>query len=156
MKIAIIEIGKTRQKFLLDAEREYLKRLIPFARISVITIKDQGEAVSESQKTLLREKEAKIIEQKIPEDSFVIALDEKGTQFSSTKLSDFIKEKRDKSIPLCFVIGGVYGLSDTVKNKADILLSFSKFTFTHEMIRTLLLEQIYRSFTIINGKKYHY
>jgi 23S rRNA (pseudouridine1915-N3)-methyltransferase len=156
MRIDIIEIGKTRKNYLLEAEKDYLKRLIPFAKITVTTIKDQGEATSEAQKKVLKEKEAKIILQKIPKDYFVIVLDESGEALNSVELAKLINQKKDNSTSICFIIGGVYGLTKEIKERADLLLSFSRFTFTHELIRTLLLEQLYRSFTIINGKKYHY
>lgn len=156
MKITIIQIGKTAGKPLKELENEYLKRLSKYIKPEITVIKDSVEAKSESEKEILKEKEAASIIAKIPKNHFIVALDETGSHFSSLKFADFIQSKKDHSQNICFIIGGVYGLSDHIRKRADLILSFSKMTFTHEMIRTLLLEQIYRAFTIINGKKYHY
>ncbi len=156
MKITIIQIGKTANNPLKELENEYLKRLSKYIKPEIIVIKDSGEAKSESEKLILKEKEADSIITKIPKDHYIVALDETGTQYSSVKFADFIETKKDHSTNICFITGGVYGLSDRVRQKADSIVSFSKMTFTHEMIRALLLEQIYRAFTIIGGKKYHY
>lgn len=156
MKIVIIQVGKTKTEQLRQLEIEFHKRITPFAQIEVITLKDQGEADNEAGKKILRQKEATVIIDKIPKDSVVIALDERGKHFSSLEFARYIDQTKDNSDHICFIIGGVYGLDESVKDKAKVILSFSSFTFTHEMIRTLLIEQLYRAFTIIKGKKYHY
>ncbi len=156
MKITIIQIGKTASNPLKELENEYLKRLSIYIKPEIIVIKDSGKAKSESEKLTLKEKEAASIIAKIPKDHFIVALDETGTQYSSVKFADLIRIKKNQSENILFIIGGVYGLSNQVREMADLILSFSKMTFTHEMIRTLLLEQIYRALTIIGGKKYHY
>ncbi len=156
MKITIIQIGKTTNNSLRELENEYLKRLSKYIKPEIIIIKDAGEASSESEKLMLKEKEAASIIAKIPKDHFIVALDESGSHFSSLKFAEFIQNKKDHSLNICFIIGGAYGLCDQIRMKADLTLSFSKMTFTHEMIRTLLLEQIYRAFTILTGKKYHH
>lgn len=150
MQFTIIQVGKTRPGFLQEAEKEYLKRLKPYARLNVITVKD-GKAPH------IKEDEAAKILKAVPESSFVIALDEHGKQMTSPELATFIGEKRDKGFPhITFIIGGCYGLADSVLQQSELALSFSKFTFTHEMIRTLLYEQLYRAFTLLKGKTYHY
>lgn len=156
MKITIIQIGKTKNTEIQLLEQEFLKRLNPFTRIEIVTIKDQGEATNVSERETLKHKESQSILQKIPTDSYIFALDETGKQCTSEAFSKEIQKLKDSSRNICFIIGGVYGHHQSIRDKADKVLSFSKFTFTHEMIRFLLLEQIYRSFTIINGKKYHY
>ena len=97
-----------------------------------------------------------ILEKNYPRSSFLIVLDENGKEFSSEKFAKYLEDKFPIGKDIIFIIGGVYGLSNRIIEKADLVLSFSRFTFTHQMIRFLLMEQLYRSFTIIKGKKYHY
>lgn len=92
----------------------------------------------------------------LPRDALVIVLDEKGKQMNSVEFSEMIGRSKDKGETLVFVIGGAFGLSDGLKREASLLLSLSKMTFTHQMIRPFLLEQIYRGFCILNGREYHY
>ena len=154
MQINILQIGKTKHSFIKEAEAEYLKRLTRFGEINNLILKE-GRVQNNPQVT--REDEAKLLLQNIPKHSFKIALDEKGKQFSSVELARLIGENKDfGEASLTFLIGGPYGLDESVKQKADLILSFSKFTFTHEMIRMLLLEQLYRSFTILTNKTYHF
>jgi 23S rRNA (pseudouridine1915-N3)-methyltransferase len=159
MKITIIQVDKTKTAFIKEAEAEYLKRLQPSATINVITVPQSKLSAqpSPSERALIRQNEAKSILSKIPQASTVIALDERGKQFTSPEFADLLRNNRDfAGANLTFIIGGSYGLDESVLQKAKIQLSFSKFTFTHEMIRALLLEQIYRAFTILANKTYHY
>ena len=155
VKITIIQIGKTKAHFLQQAEMEYLKRLGAYAKVKIITVK---EAQAEGKNTqTAKEKEAAEIIKNIPDDSYVIALDENGRQYSSVEFAGLIRKNRDfEGGDITFITGGCYGLGAPVLEKAHLKLSFGKFTFTHEIIRTLLLEQVYRAFTIISGKSYHY
>lgn len=154
VQINILQIGKTKHNFIKEAEAEYLKRLAPFVEINMVILKE-GRVQNNPQVT--RDDEAKLLIENLPKHSFKIALDEKGQQFSSVELARMIGENKDFGEGhLTFLIGGPYGLAESVKQKADLILSFSKFTFTHEMIRMLLLEQLYRSFTILNNKTYHF
>lgn len=165
MKITIIQISKTKHRFFQEAEQEYLKRLQAFAKIEVITIKEsvanQGSA-SESGRLSAKTKEGQeILKQiqtkRLPENSFIIALTEKGQSLNSVKFAEFLKQKIDFGPGhITFIIGGPFGLSDEVLKAAHYQLSFSAFTFTHEMIRVLLMEQLYRACTIMKGKTYHY
>jgi len=153
MNITIIQIGKTKPKYLQEAENEYLKRLQSYAKIQIITLKSakRGEIKQ------IKEEEGHQILQKIPKNSFVIALDENGKQMKSADFASFIDEKlQHGGGNITFIIGGCYGLAEFVLDKAELALSFSTFTFPHEMIRTILYEQIYRCFTLIQGKTYHY
>ena len=153
MNIKILCPGKTKQTYLKTGIKEYLKRLSAYANVELIELQDVKLAPTNNIQ-IVKQKEAAIIGRKIPENSYLIVLDEKGTQMDSIKFSKHIRKTMNSN--LVFVIGGVYGLSDILLAKADLRLSFSKMTFTHQMMRLILLEQIYRSFTISAGKKYHY
>lgn len=155
MKIKIICLGKTKQKFIEDGISEYQKRISKYFKLDwqiLPDVKLTGNKTIEN----VKEQEAEIIIKKIPMSSFIIALDETGKEFSSVKIAKFLENKLNTEKEIIFVIGGVYGLSNRILKTANIVLSFSRFTFTHQMIRLLLLEQLYRSFTIIKNKKYHY
>lgn len=157
MKITIIQVGKTKTGFLHEAEAEYLKRLRPYAEVEVITVKDwggleRGAAIKKEGEEILE-----VLARPQMRDFYPICLDERGKQLDSRDFAGFIRDLRDfKGGKVCFLVGGSYGLSENVQAKAGLRLAFGKFTFTHEMIRTMLLEQVYRAFTIIGGKEYHY
>lgn len=153
--IKIIQIGKTKDKFFLEAEIEFLKRLRPFATIEQVTI-EESKAPRKDIKKAINEEGEKILKH-ISTDSFLVALERTGQELSSERFSKLIKDQRDFGRgKMTFIIGGVYGLSLEVLQKANFKLSLSKMTFTHQMIRIFLLEQIYRAFMIIEGRRYHY
>jgi len=159
MKLTIIQVGKTKHSFFQEAETEYLKRLKPLITIETVTLKEveipKGDP--EAGRKMVKAKEAAEILKHLTKDSYMLALDERGKQFTSLEFAGFLNERMQQSTKnLIFIIGGPYGLDEIIKNQAKLQLSFSKLTFTHECIRTLLLEQIYRSFTILGGKTYHY
>ncbi len=154
MKIKILALGKSKQKFIEEGLQEYLKRLTRYVQIDFKILPDVKLTKTNSIE-IVKEKEAIILEKQLAEFDFVIALDENGIQYSSKDFAKLIEMKKGKS-NLAFIIGGVYGLSPKILNKANLILSFSKFTFTHQMIRFILTEQLYRAFTILEGKKYHY
>jgi 23S rRNA (pseudouridine1915-N3)-methyltransferase len=158
MRITIIQVSKTKTSYLREAENEYLKRLGPYAKVEVVTVKSfSGEDSGAAARAIAKKKEAEEILKAIPKDSFVMVLDETGKQFSSREFAEKMRKSRDfEGGNITFITGGSYGLDEAVLKKAGLKLSFGKFTYTHEMIRTLLLEQIYRAFTIIAGKTYHY
>lgn len=147
-------MGKSKQKFIEEGVQEYLKRIFKFTSIKFEILPDV-KLTKTSTIEIVKNKEAEIIEKHIFERDFTIALDEKGFQFSSQEFSKLIR-KNICFKNIVFIIGKVYGLSEKILRKADLKLSFSQFTFTHQMIRMILTEQIYRAFTIIQGKKYHY
>ena len=149
LHINIIQVGKTKDSYFREAESEYLKRLSRYAKISVETIEEDKKG-DDRVKAMKREGES--IMKKLREDAFVVALEIGGKSYSSEEFASFLKE----SGKVTFVIGGPYGLSEEVLNRANVKLSFSKMTFTHQMIRVILLEQVYRGCTILEGKKYHY
>ncbi len=148
----IVAVGKTKQDFIIRGIEEYSKRLSAYASI-------KWDFIPEAKKTLLpekvKEKEAEQLLKYIQSDEFLIVLDERGKSYSSVQLS----QKIQSILPykkIVIIVGGVYGLAPSILQKADLVLSFSRFTFTHQMIRLLLMEQLYRAFTIIHNKKYHY
>ncbi len=159
MRIQIIQVGKTRAPFIKEAEKEYLKRLESMARVEVTTLRESPipESANKQLRDRSREAEGKAILDALPKDSYVIVLDETGRCFDSLEFAAQLKKIRDfENGKITFVIGGPFGLSDHIKSRANLLLSFSTFTFTHEMIRVLLLEQLFRAHTIHTNKTYHY
>ncbi len=158
MHITIIQVGKTKHQFVQQAEQEYLKRLGISAKVNIITLREASEiSTSDSSRESAKSQEAGRILEAIPDDSFVVALDEHGKQFTSVEFARFIEKNRDfEGGDMTFIIGGPFGLHQRVLERTNLTLSFSRFTFTHEMIRMLLLEQLYRAFTIITQKTYHY
>ena len=151
----IICLGKTKQNFIEDGIKEYQKRISKYIKLDWQILPDV-KLTSSNTIEIVKNREAEILAKKLPMSSFIIVLDGTGEEFSSVKIAKFLENKLNTEKEIIFIIGGVYGLSHRILKKANIVLSFSKFTFTHQMIRLLLLEQLYRSFTIIKNKKYHY
>ena len=148
MNISIICIGKLKEKYWQDASAEYIKRLSRFCKLSVTEL---PESKSDS-----KEEESSEILAKIPKGSYVIALDIGGKRFSSESFANKISALAlEGKSDICFIIGGSNGFDDRVRNASDLRLSFSDFTFPHQLMRVVLLEQIYRAFKINAGEKYH-
>ncbi|MFO7896938.1 MAG: 23S rRNA (pseudouridine(1915)-N(3))-methyltransferase RlmH [Candidatus Cloacimonadales bacterium] len=155
MNFKIICLGKTKQSFIKQGIAEYQKRIGRFGKLSWKILPDIKLTASNNI-AQVKAQEAEIILKNLNPRDFLIALDEKGEQFSSPALAaKFQKISVGGKSPV-LVIGGVYGLDKSICQKADLLLSFSQLTFTHQMIRLLVAEQIYRALTIIKNKKYHY
>ena len=152
----LIVIGKTKFKFLLDGENEYEKRLKHYCKFSERIIPDIKNACNLSKKEL-KEKEGRLILDSLKNSNYVILLDDKGITLSSIEFSAFINKKMvSRTNELVFVVGGAFGFSESVYKRANTRLSLSKMTFSHQMVRIFLKEQIYRAFTILNGEKYHH
>jgi len=155
IKINIIAVGKVKEKYFEDGIKEYLKRLTRFADVKIKEIKEENinnPTSGEVEQIIKKEGESIIKELK----GYVIALAIEGNKLSSIKLTEKINETAAyKNGEISFVIGGSYGLADFVKNKADYMLSVSDMTFPHTLFRLMLLEQIYRCFTITNNVGYH-
>jgi len=153
MTIEFIFIGKTTEKWIDEGTLHYLNRIKHYvkAEIKVFNVPSTGSPA------IQKKKESALILEKITGKDLVVLLDEKGKQFSSeafaVQLNKFITSGKSKVL---FIIGGAYGLDDTLKERADLLLSFSNMTFTHQMIRPILLEQVYRACTILKNEKYHH
>lgn len=158
MNLFIICVGKLKEKYLKDAIDEYSKRLGRYCKLDIIEVPDEKTPDNASQKEefQIKEKEGLNILKHIKNNMFVTALDLKGSMLSSEQLADFIKNSAiDGNSNLAFIIGGSLGLSKQVLERSDFNLCFSKMTFPHQLMRVILLEQIYRGYRIINGEPYH-
>ena len=156
MEITLIVIGKTNAKYLIEGLDEYTRRLKHYItyNINILPdIKNTKNLTEEQQK----ETEGKLILNALKPGDFLVLLDERGKEFSSMQFSDYLQRKMNSGLRrLVFVVGGPYGFSKDVYNKADEKLSLSQMTFSHEMIRLFFTEQIYRAMTIIRGEPYHH
>lgn len=158
MKITIVCVGKIKEKFYTEAIREYAKRLGRYCNLSIVEVADEKtkEQASETEIALVKDKEGERILKAVHEDGYVIALAIDGRQPDSVKLSQKIESLGlHGTSHIYFIIGGSLGLSDAVLKRADEHLSFSNMTFPHQLMRVILLEQIYRSYRIINHEPYH-
>jgi 23S rRNA (pseudouridine1915-N3)-methyltransferase len=150
--IHIIVIGKTKDSHLRALQKKFLDRLRKYTRIDLIAIR---EIKPPGDPRALRE-EGKRILSRLQGGDFTVVLDSRGEELTSRGLSAFLqKHLLAGTKRMVFIIGGPEGLDEAVKGRADLVLSFSRLTFTHEMIRVLLLEQLYRSWTLLRGKQYH-
>lgn len=157
MNITVICVGKIKEKFYTDAVCEYLKRLSRFAKVNIVEIKDEKlpDNASKRECSAILQKEGEAILSKIPKNSYVISLCIEGEEFSSPALADKIKYISMESSHITLIIGGSLGLFDEVKKISKLKLSFGKMTFPHQLMRVVLLEQIYRSFKILSNESYH-
>ena len=155
--LTLITVGTLKENYLKEAVSEYKKRLMQYARVDEINIKEEAirneDDRAEIERALSSEGE-KIIAS-IPKDSAVIALCVEGKELDSVALAEKIGEFQNEKGKITLIIGSSHGLSNTVKARADFKLSVSKLTFPHQLMRPILFEAIYRSFTIIAGKRYH-
>lgn len=159
MKITIACVGKIKEKYLTAGIEEFTKRLTPFCKLETVAINEEkmpdNPAPAEKEQVLAKETNRLLAI--IPENSYVILLDVIGKQLSSPELASKIDSLvLSGHSHITFVIGGAFGYTDALRRRADFALSFSKMTFTHQMIRLLLIEQIYRAFKISRGEKYHW
>lgn len=158
MKITVLTVGKIKEKYLKDAIAEYSKRLSKYSKLEVIEVADERtpDNASTNVEDQIRAKEGERLLKHIKEGAYVITLEIGGKQLSSEQFADKIETLGVQGIShIIFVIGGSIGLGSDVLAKSDYALSFSKMTFPHQLMRVVLLEQIYRSFRIINGEPYH-
>jgi len=158
INIKLICVGKMREKFYIDAFAEYAKRLSAYCsfELSEPTEVRLSENPSKNEVSAALEKESAEILKAIPKDAYVVAMCVEGKMFPSEKMGELISARENSGKPkLCFVIGGSFGLSDTVKSRADLKLSMSPMTFPHHLARVMLAEQIYRGFKINEGSRYH-
>lgn len=162
MKITILCVGKIKEKFYRDAIAEYEKRLSRYCKLNLIEVADEKtpDHASEALERQIKEKEAERIAAKLEkearEGSFLCALAIDGKQLDSVELSEKIETLGTSGVShIIFLIGGSLGMTEELLKRADLKLSFSKMTFPHQLMRVILLEQIYRSFRIINGEPYH-
>lgn len=157
MKISIICVGKIKEKFFALAIDEYLKRLSKYAKVNIIEITDEKapENLSPMEEEIVKNKEGEKILKNI-KDEFVIALCIDGNSFDSVQFANFIQKNMNNGIShISFIIGGSLGLSKNVIKRANFKISFSKMTFPHQLMRIILLEQIYRAQKILKNEPYH-
>lgn len=160
INIRIICVGDLKEKYLKEMQEEYIKRLSKYCKLEIITLKDEKlpSTLNTSNCNIVKEKEGQAILSKLNvSNSYTFVMDEKGKEYTSVELS----EKLDKIMTMGnstinFVIGGSLGLCDSIKQKGNELISFSKLTFPHQLIRMFLLEQLFRSFKILNNETYHH
>ncbi|MBN6884859.1 23S rRNA (pseudouridine1915-N3)-methyltransferase [Cytobacillus horneckiae] len=158
MNISIITVGKLKEKYLKQGIDEYLKRLSAYAKMDIIEVPDEKapEELSETEMNMVKQKEGERILAKIHPDTHVIALAIEGKMKSSEELADTIdKLATYGKSKIAFIIGGSLGLSDDVLKRSNDKLSFSKMTFPHQLMKLILLEQVYRAFRINRGEPYH-
>ena len=157
LKVKLITVGNLKEEYLREAAAEYEKRLGAFCRFELVQLKEErlSEQPSAGEIRTALEREAQKISEQVSSSAYLIALCVEGKQLSSEELAEKIEAiSMDKS-EICLVIGSSYGLSDSVKQRADMRLSISKLTFPHQLMRVILLEAIYRAFNIQRGTKYH-
>jgi len=158
MNIYIISVGKLKEKYLKDAIAEYSKRLSRYCKLEIIEVSDEKtpDNASDKEESQIKEKEGLSILKHIKDSMLVVTLDLKGKMLSSEDFSKFIRDCGvNGSSNIAFIIGGSLGLSMDVLTRADFSLCFSKMTFPHQLMRVILLEQIYRGYRIMGGEPYH-
>lgn len=156
MKITFLVVGKTTDQHLIKLQEDYQSRLKHYIGFETLVIPElkNTKNISESEQ---KEKEADLILKNINNGDEIILLDEKGKQFTSVGFSDFLSKKLLSSAKrMVFVVGGPYGFSPRIYNRANGLISLSSMTFSHQMIRVIFVEQLYRAFTIMKGEPYHH
>lgn len=157
LSITVIAVGKIKEKYFTDAIGEYSKRLSRYCKLNITEVKDEPtpDNPSDKERDAVLLKEGERILEKLPKNAFVISLCIEGKAQSSTQFSNLISSASNTHSEIVFIIGGSMGLCDEVKRRADYKLSFSEMTFPHQLMRVILLEQIYRAFNISGGGKYH-
>ncbi len=158
MRITIIGVGRLKEKYWQMAIDEYSKRLGKYIKLNIVEVSDEKapENLSAADADIVKKNEGERILKNIKDDVYVIALAINGKMLSSEELSEFMNERMVRGVGnIAFVIGGSLGLSDEVLSRADYKLSFSKMTFPHQMMRVVLLEQIYRAIKIMKNEPYH-
>ena len=158
MKITCVTVGKIKEKYLTEAIREYEKRLSRYCRLEIVELADEKtpDGAGAAEEAAIRDREGERILKAIKEDAYVIALAIEGKMLDSVELSRKIEALGTGGVShIVFVIGGSLGLSPAVMKRADYALSFSKMTFPHQLMKLILLEQVYRGFKIMRGEPYH-
>ena len=157
ISVTVIAVGKLKESYLRDGCNEYIKRLGAYSKINIVEIDEEKICDNPSQNQIdsVIKKEGERIIKKIPKNSAVIPLCIEGKEYSSPEFSSLIEKISLENSSLCFVIGGSFGLSEDVKKLGNTKLSFGKMTLPHQLARMVLLEQVYRAFSISNNSKYH-
>jgi 23S rRNA (pseudouridine1915-N3)-methyltransferase len=152
MKLRVLWVGKSREEWVKEALADYAGRIRRYVPLELCEVREEKGAGAEE----MRRRECERLEKHIPANALLVLLDEQGEQMDSPSLASFIGKQRDSGAgEVVFAIGGAYGFSGEFRRRGR-LLSLSKMTFTHQMVRVFLLEQIYRAFTILNNEPYHH
>ena len=157
LKIKIITVGNLKESAMREICAEYAKRLSSYCSLEIVELRESRlpDSPSASQISAALSEECALISAQIPKNSICVPLCVEGKQLSSEELAEKIDSYQSRSSCICFIIGSSYGLSDEIKSRADLKLSFSKMTFPHQLMRVILLEQTYRAFMINTGRTYH-
>lgn len=158
MKITVITVGRLKEKFYRDAVAEYEKRLGRYCKLEILQVEDEKtpDRASAAEEDLIRKKEAERIMKHLKDDACIVTLEITGKMYDSEGFAHTIEKRQTSGVShIQFVIGGSLGLHEDVCKKADLAVSFSKMTFPHQLMRVVLLEQIYRAYRIIHGEPYH-
>ena len=158
MKITVLTVGKIKEKYLRDGIAEYAKRLSRYCKLEILEVPDEKtpDKISETMENQIKSTEGNRLLKYIRDDDYVIALTIDGTMLDSLELAQHIENLGVRGVShIIFVVGGSLGLSDEIIKRANYRLSFSKMTFPHQLMRMILLEQIYRSYRIVNHEPYH-
>ncbi|WP_160068344.1 23S rRNA (pseudouridine(1915)-N(3))-methyltransferase RlmH [Sphingobacterium bovisgrunnientis] len=156
MKITLVCIGKTDDKYIQEGIDKYNKRLKHYITFNIVVLPDVKNVKNLSQ-SQQKEKEAELFNKHIQNTDYVVLLDERGKEYSSIEFSSFLEKKMIASVQhIVFLVGGPYGFSEEIKQRANSLVSLSKMTFSHQMVRLFFIEQIYRAYTIMKGEPYHH
>jgi len=153
VKIRLIWVGKTQETWIKEGIEEYANRIRRYSPFEISEVKEEKTAILE----IMRQREGERILKLLPKNCHLALLDQSGGQHSSETFAKFIEKERDNATnELVFAIGGAYGFGDSLKKAADVIITLSPMTFTHQMVRVIFLEQLYRAFTILNKESYHH
>lgn len=158
MRVTILTVGKIKESYLRDAIKEYAKRLGKYCKLEILEVTDEKtpDSPSTTAAELVRKKEGERLLKSLPKDAYIITLEISGKQLTSEEFSQKIENLAVQGVShLLFVIGGSLGLGQNILQKSDFAMSFSKMTYPHQLMRVILLEQIYRGYRIANGEPYH-
>ena len=155
MKMTLLTVGKTDVRWVREGLELYVSRLEHYVKFALKEIPELKN-VSAFTREQIKEKEGDLILSSLAPGDFVVLLDERGRKYRSVEFADFIRERLNRGADMVFVVGGAYGFPQKVYSRADSMMSLSDMTFSHQMVRTIFAEQLYRAFTIIRGEPYHH
>lgn len=155
MRITLLTVGKTDIKWVAEGLEVYSSRLLHYISFEIREIPELKN-VSSLSRDQIKSQEGKLILKALKSSDLLILLDERGKEYRSVEFADFLQKKFSQGRDIVFVIGGAYGFSPEVYDRADSMLSLSKMTFSHQMVRTIFVEQLYRALTILKGESYHH
>ncbi len=155
MKITLIVTGKTKERYLKEGIEEYVKRIRHYVPFSLLTLPDLKVSKKNNRELLMKQEAVQFLDRIKPAD-YLVLLDERGKNHSSEEFAGYISGMEGRTGHMVFLIGGAYGFSDEIYSRANDKLSLSSMTFSHQMVRLIFTEQLYRAFTILKGEPYHH